>query len=102
MPYPPRSHAMTNRENLGSVCLTCRFFDDHESKCKRFPPQVRVESVYEDGDSHVFWEQPTIDIEWSTACGEWQPDVADETPYQRMLRVGKRINEWKADGKLKD
>ena len=93
---------MTNGEKTGDVCLTCRFFNDHESKCQRFPPQVRVDGVDEDGEPCVFWEQPTIDIEWSTTCGEWQADTAEETFFQRALRVGARINEWKAEGKLED
>ena len=84
------------------VCLTCRHFDDHESKCQRFPPQVRVKGVDEDGEEYVTWEQPTIDLEWDTRCGEWGADNPDETVWQRMMRVGQRINKWKASAEKQD
>ena len=71
---------MTNEERTGDVCL----------------------GVDEDGEPYIFWEQPSIDIEWSTTCGEWQADTAEETFFQRVLRVGAKINEWKAEGKLQD
>lgn len=89
-------------EKTANVCLTCRHFNDHESQCQRFPPQVRVESVDDDGERFVSWEQPVIDIEWSTTCGEWSADIPEETPWQRCERVGQRINEWKEAGKIKD
>lgn len=86
---------MTLGDN-GDRCLTCRFFDDHESTCKRFPPAFRHTTTGEDGEHDVWWLQPTIDLEWATTCGEWSPDVVDEATKQRIDRVMTRMKEWEA------
>lgn len=88
-------------EKTGNVCLTCRFFSDKESLCQRFPPSIRVTTTDELGQEDVWYVQPVIDLEWSTTCGEWIADNPDETPYDRCLRVGKRINERKISGDIK-
>lgn len=80
-------------DKTANVCLTCRFFDDHESTCQRFPPSLQITTQDENGQDEVWYVQPTIDYEWSMTCGEWVADNPKETPYQRCLRVGQRINE---------
>jgi hypothetical protein len=67
----------------GRVCLTCRFFDLHESECQRFPPSIRTETVDDDGDPCVWFDQPIIDLEWGTTCGEWQPANGMESEEAR-------------------
>lgn len=80
-------------EKTGNVCLTCRFFEDHKSTCQRYPPSVQITTTDDLGQEDVYWVQPTIDLEWSTTCGEWAADNPEETPYQRVTRIGQRINE---------
>lgn len=86
-------------DKTANVCMTCRHFNDDDSLCQRFPPSVRVTTKDEFGHEESWWVQPTIDLEWSTTCGEWAADRPQETSWQRVERVGRRINEWKESHK---
>lgn len=77
----------------GRVCMTCRFFDDCDSRCQRFPPRVSSTVEDEDGDPYVYWGQPIIDLEWSMTCGEWQAAAGCDDEEERLRQVSKRIEE---------
>ena len=79
------------------VCLNCRFYEDMDSTCKRYPP-VYTGERYDAKERMKLpcWDNAHVELEWAEWCGEWQPADPDQTMEERRAQIKKTLAEWSA------
>lgn len=79
------------------VCLNCRFYDDMDSTCKRYPPVFTGYHFSARENMNLpEWRNPSVDIDWAEWCGEWQPAEPDQTMEERRAQIKQKVEEWAA------
>lgn len=79
------------------ACLNCRFYEDIDSTCVRYPPVFTGYRFSAKENMELpEWRHPDIDIDWAEWCGEWQPAEPDQTMEERRAQIKQQVDEWAA------
>lgn len=78
------------------VCLNCKFYDDMDAGCHRYPPVYAGKILGPDNEMISHWVSPTIDNEWADWCGEWQPANPEHSEDDRREQIKQALADWLA------
>jgi Fe-S-cluster containining protein len=80
------------------VCLNCRFHDEMDSTCKRYPPVYTGERYDEKEQMNLpHWTNPHVDLDWAEWCGEWQPADPEQSVADRREQIRQKLDAWAAE-----